>query len=106
MSEPPQKKTKLEEETSQAHIGISAEEVAKLLNPAYLSDEHIDVIKEHYKSHTPFNYAVLPKFMDETLLKAAAAELEADEWFPKNNDLYTFLQTDDLKITKKVRAYT
>lgn len=100
MSEPVAKKPKLEEVSDER---ITSAEVAKLLNSNYLTTELVETIRADYKSHKPFNYTVLPSFLDETFLKAVGAELEQEEWFPKNNDLYTFLQTDDLKISKKVR---
>jgi hypothetical protein len=103
MAEPPSKKSKLEEITDDAKIGISPEEVGQLLNASYLTTELVETIRADFRSHQPFSYTVLPNFMDEAFLESVAAELEKEEWFPKNNDLYTFLQTDDLKISKKVR---
>lgn len=103
MSEPVNKKPKLQESSDDS---ISTEEVRKLLNSDYLSSDLVETIRADYQSHKPFQYTVLPSFMDQDFLKAVAGELEKEEWFPKNNDLYTFLQTDDLKISKKVRYFT
>ena len=100
MSESAAKKSKLEEAPEAA---ITPAQAGKLLNANYLTNELVETIRDDYKSHKPFNYTVLPSFMDESFLKEVAKELESEEWFPKNNDLYTFLQTDDLKISEKVR---
>jgi Rps23 Pro-64 3,4-dihydroxylase Tpa1-like proline 4-hydroxylase len=98
MSESAAKKSKLEEAPEAA---ITPAQAGKLLNANYLTNELVETIRDDYKSHKPFNYTVLPSFMDESFLKEVAKELESEEWFPKNNDLYTFLQTDDLKISEK-----
>ena len=82
---------------------MSENKASKLLNADYLTTELVDTIRADYKSKKPFNYTVLPNFMDEAFLESCGAALEKEEWFPKNNDLYTFLQTDDLKISDKVR---
>jgi len=102
MSEPLAKKPKLEESSD---ASISSAEVRKLLNSDYLSSDLVETIRTDYLSHKPFHYTVLPSFMDPDFLKSVGAELEQDQWFPKNNDLYTFLQTDDLKISQKVRSF-
>lgn len=85
---------------------MSENKAAKLLNANYLTTELVDTIRTDYKSKQPFNYTVLPNFMDEAFLESCTAALEKEEWFPKNNDLYTFLQTDDLKVSANVRTFS
>lgn len=100
MSEPAAKRSKLEETDS---AQMSENKASKLLNSDYLTTELVDTIRTDFREKKPFNYTVLPNFMDETFLESCAAALEKEEWFPKNNDLYTFLQTDDLKVSQNVR---
>lgn len=46
----------------------------------------------------PFKVCVVSDFFEDTeILKSAIAELENVDFFPKNNDLYRFSQTDDLQ---------
>lgn len=58
--------------------------------------------QEEYADKTPFRYHVLKDVFDEGFLEEVKTELDDEEWYPKNNDLYTFAQTDDLKNTKQV----
>lgn len=106
MAEPPTKKAKLQETDDSSSVDLLSTPVDKILNSDYLSSELVQTIKEDFLSHKPFSYTVLPSFLDEKFLEECAKELESEEWFPKNNDLYTFLQTDDLKVTKKVCLFT
>lgn len=59
-------------------------------------------LQGEYSDKTPFRYHVLKDVFDEDFLEEVKTELDDEEWYPKNNDLYTFAQTDDLKNTRQV----
>lgn len=103
MSEPVAKKQKLEESSE---VSMSESKASALLNPKYLTSEHVDAIRAEHQAKKPFSYTVLPNFLDEKFLESCKTALSKEEWFPKNNDLYTFLQTDDLKISENVRRFS
>jgi len=81
------------------------EKPLQYLNKEYLSDEKISELREQYRSFKPFPCIMLPNVLDEEFLNHVKEELYNEEmWYVKNNDLYTFAQTDDLKNTKLVRT--
>lgn len=110
MAERPRKKAKKTENSTPSSTKAAAPSSSsetnplQFLNKEYLSTETAAKIAENFKKETPFSYASLADFLDGAFLDKVKVELlKKEEWNMKNNDLYTFTQTDDLKHTTQVR---
>lgn len=110
MAERPRKKAKKSETStpgseSSSQVADAPRETnpLKYLNSDYLSAENAKKLAESFRKETPFPHASLSGFLDDAFLDKVKQELvKKEEWYIKNNDLYTFCQTDDLKNTKQV----
>lgn len=84
-------------------------DILEYLNEKYRNSDHIKTIKEQYNETKNFRHAKLPNFLDEEFLNNVKEELfneiNEEDWNPKNNDLYTFIQSNDLKHTETVIIY-
>jgi hypothetical protein len=80
-------------------------DVLKYLNKEYLSEENAQKIKAEFSKQTPFPHSGLPNFLDDAFLRNVKEQLtNGEEWFVKNNDLYSFAQTDALQNSDMVRS--
>jgi hypothetical protein len=112
MAERPRKKAKKSENsTPSSESSAKVEDLPRETNPLrylnsdYLSAENAKKIADSFKKEAPFPHASLSGFLDDAFLDKVKQELlKKEEWYIKNNDLYTFTQTDDLKNTKQVRS--
>ncbi|XP_049848998.1 prolyl 3-hydroxylase OGFOD1-like [Schistocerca gregaria] len=67
------------------------------VNRTYLKPGAAEKIKKDYLSYTRETDAVLERFLDDEFLKLVSDELEEEKWHSKNNDLYTFFQSNGLE---------
>jgi Rps23 Pro-64 3,4-dihydroxylase Tpa1-like proline 4-hydroxylase len=76
------------------------EELLSLLNKPYQS---LDGAKEAqiYSKNAPFPHINLKNFFDDNFLEQLKMDLLSERYWQKNNDLYQFLQTKDLKTNAK-----
>lgn len=81
-------------------------DILQYLNEKYRSKDFIKTVKEQYNETKNFRHAKLQNFLDEEFLVKVKEELfneiNEEDWNPKNNDLYTFIQSNDLKHSEKV----
>jgi hypothetical protein len=81
-------------------------DVLKYLNKDYLSEEHAQKLKAEF-AQKPFPHAGLTNFLDDGFLRNVKEQLVTnEEWFVKNNDLYSFAQTDALQKSQQVRFHS
>lgn len=95
MEQPPPKRLKQD-----SSIGLGK------INGRYDSPEIITTVREQYNSEPLFRHAILPDFFNDEFYENVKGELfkelNEDDWCPKNNDLYTFIQSNDLKHSETV----
>lgn len=76
------------------------------LNERYLTPDIMESVKAQYNSEPLFRHAILPDFFDNDFFENVKAELfkelNEEDWTPLNNDLYTFIQSNDLKHSEEV----
>src|SRR5256885_1446128 len=77
------------------------EQLLKLLNKPYNTLESTKEFAVEYGKNAPYPHINLRNFFDDNFLEQLKLELMAENYSEKNNDLYQFLQTKDLKRSPK-----
>lgn len=81
-----------------AEHSVSAWHVS--INDVHLSADALDAYATKFQSGTPFPHLHVPNVFPDVLLQQVRREMLDGVYFRKRNDLYDFLQTDDLKRAK------
>ena len=86
------------QEATQWLSNLKTEEV---INARLFNRETVEEMKATFAAERPFPHALIRNFMDNDFLQRVKDELYEEEFYQKKNDLYDFVQTDDLKNCKK-----
>jgi len=72
----------------------------KFINKKYLQEKKINKLKDEFKDNKPFHYLVLKDFFDDYFIEQFTKELLKQEFIKQESDLFSFKQTDDLRLIK------
>jgi len=81
----------------QAREWLDGLSVQDILKNDLFQEEEVAKLQQQFSSHDPFPAIQIKDFMDETYCKNLAAELQNLDFNKKKNDLYEFVQSNDLK---------
>ena len=95
------RKQKIEEEKAQALEWLKGMSIEDIVRKDLFEKETADRYKKEFKEKKPFPLVQIHDFMDNTFLEQVLEEVKEEEFYLKSNDLYTFLQSNDLKKCEK-----
>ncbi len=72
----------------------------KFIYKKYLQENKINKLKKKFKYNKPFHHLVLKDFFDYKFIGLFSNELLKQEFIKQESDLYSFNQTNDLKLSK------
>lgn len=86
-------------ELKQAEQWLNSLTVHDIVNNSYLDVSKLDNIKQQYNDHKPYRLIVLDIFLDSSYAIQLRNELLELNYYIKKNDLYHFMQSNDLTNT-------
>ena len=75
-------------------------EMKQWINGKYLKNETINKLKNTFRKNRPYPYLELKDFLNEEKAKGLLLALSKERFYPKEADLFSFFQTNDIASSK------
>mmetsp|Transcript_5848 Transcript_5848/g.11140 ORF Transcript_5848/g.11140 Transcript_5848/m.11140 type:complete len:540 (+) Transcript_5848:12-1631(+) len=86
-----------EAQIAEAQAWLDSLEVEQVVSEKLFQEQPAEGFKDQFNAGTPFRHCRIDQFLDEAFADKLLDELTGIEYFKKSNDLYSFVQSNDLK---------